>query len=143
MSIIFSDITIETFVKLLKESNNPSLICGNGLSINFEPSLSLKRLGETMHSTHTYIMTFAFLVISQSAAIKVDCCTLVMFRTVIWLLSLCGVGLAAPGFCRNINAWRTGGRGGRPSGRTAIVLAPFFLDFTGFFEVAGLGCPTP
>lgn len=27
--------------------------------------------------------------------------------------------------------------------RTAIVLAPFFLDFTGFFEVASLGCPTP
>lgn len=59
MSIIFSDITIETFVKLLKESNSPSLICGNGLSINFEPSLSLKRLGEAMYSTHTYIMTFS------------------------------------------------------------------------------------
>lgn len=59
MSIIFSDITIEAFVELLKESDNPSLICGNGLSINFEPSLSLKHLGEAMYSTHTYIMTFS------------------------------------------------------------------------------------
>lgn len=57
MSITFSDITIETFLDLLKESDNPSLICGNGLSVNFEPALSLKRLGETMYSTHTYILT--------------------------------------------------------------------------------------
>ena len=27
--------------------------------------------------------------------------------------------------------------------RIAIVLAPFSLDFTGFFEVATFGCPTP
>lgn len=27
--------------------------------------------------------------------------------------------------------------------RTALVLAPFFLDFTGFFEVVAPGCPTP
>ena len=57
MSITFSDITIETFLDLLKKSNNPSLICGNGLSVNFEPALSLDRLGETMYSTHTYILT--------------------------------------------------------------------------------------
>jgi len=41
------------------------------------------------------------------------------------------------------SAWRTGARDGRPSDRIAIVLAPFFLDFTGFFEVAALGCPIP
>lgn len=29
------------------------------------------------------------------------------------------------------------------SDRTALVLAPFFLDFTGFFEVVAPGCPTP
>lgn len=27
--------------------------------------------------------------------------------------------------------------------RIALVLAPFFLDFTSFFEVAAPGCPTP
>lgn len=42
---------------LLKKSNNPSLICGNGLSVNFEPALSLDHLGKTMYSTHTYILT--------------------------------------------------------------------------------------
>lgn len=29
------------------------------------------------------------------------------------------------------------------SDRIALVLAPFFLDFTGFFEVVAPGCPTP
>lgn len=56
MSIPFSDISLDTFLNILKKSDNPSLICGNGFSLNFEPALSLNSLGETMYATHTYVL---------------------------------------------------------------------------------------
>lgn len=55
----FSDINTDGFLDLLMESKNPSLLCGNGLSINFEPELSLKCLGQNMYKTHEHIMNFA------------------------------------------------------------------------------------
>lgn len=52
------DITIEQFLNLIEESATPGLICGNGLSINFEPNLTLKQLGKNMYEAHMHVIKF-------------------------------------------------------------------------------------
>lgn len=55
----FQDISIEMFQNLITSSTNSSLLCGNGLSINFEPQLTLNSLGENLYRTHTHIVKFS------------------------------------------------------------------------------------
>lgn len=55
----FRDISTELFQNLVKSSANPSLLCGNGLSINFEPRLSLDCLGENLYQTHMHVVRFS------------------------------------------------------------------------------------
>lgn len=54
-----SDISIETFKGLLANSKNPSLLCGNGLSMNFEPQLGLDFLGGNMYKAHKHVILFS------------------------------------------------------------------------------------
>lgn len=55
----FQEISYETFQNIVTSSANPSLLCGNGLSINFEPQLTLNSLGENLYKTHTHIVKFS------------------------------------------------------------------------------------
>ena len=59
MSENYQDISIEIFQELVSSSANPTLLCGNGLSINFEPNLTLSGLGEKMYMTHLHILNFS------------------------------------------------------------------------------------
>lgn len=52
------EILLEEFLHRINASNNPCLICGNGLSINFEPQLTLQHLGNNLYKTHLYILTY-------------------------------------------------------------------------------------
>ncbi len=55
----YANISIEMFQNLVSKSLNPSLVCGNGLSINFEPKLTLDNLGENMYAAHLHVIKFA------------------------------------------------------------------------------------
>lgn len=55
----YANISIEMFQNLVSKSLNPSLVCENGLSINFEPKLTLDNLGENMYAAHLHVIKFA------------------------------------------------------------------------------------
>lgn len=63
----FVDITIEMSLNLIKESASPALICGNGLSINFEPNLALGQLSKNMYKTHMHVMKFGDYAVTSKA----------------------------------------------------------------------------
>ncbi len=57
MPFSFRDISMSEFLNTVNDSAQPVLLCGNGLSINFEPKLGLKNLSEGMYKTHLYIIS--------------------------------------------------------------------------------------
>lgn len=52
------ELSLDDFRSMISNSSNSVLICGNGLSINFEPQLSLSALGARLYDTHNKILLF-------------------------------------------------------------------------------------
>ena len=51
MGIAFKELNLIDFEKLISETNS-SILCGNGLSINFDSRLSMNNLGKSLYDAH-------------------------------------------------------------------------------------------
>lgn len=63
-----NELSLDSFRTMISNSSNSMLLCGNGLSINFEPQLSLSALGTRLYDTHNKILLFGdYSVVKGSA----------------------------------------------------------------------------
>jgi hypothetical protein len=51
MDIPYKELTLSEFEKLISDTKS-SILCGNGLSINFDNRLSMNNLGKSLYNAH-------------------------------------------------------------------------------------------
>lgn len=69
MGIPYKELTLSEFEKLISDTNS-SILCGNGLSINFDNRLSMNNLGKSLYNAHCTWKAHSNYKIISNAAFK-------------------------------------------------------------------------